>query len=151
MSKYTLKEPTQVTKERLLEIKFHLFATSFLYKAGKHTTFKTDILGIICNTYNINTSAMLSILNTLEHPQYKPTTQEIVIGSHLMGITVRTLTNQQLVSFGNYYKTLQEYIDNNEPSLQPKLTDTLREVLKSFFDCIEELFEYSTPVMKGTI
>lgn len=151
MNKYILKEPTQPTKDRLLEIKFYLFIKSFLHKAGEHTSFKTDMLGIIANTYNINTSALLAVLNTMEHPQYKPTQQEIIIGTHLMGITVRTLTEQNLVSSGTYYNTLKTYMADGEPTLFPKLTENLREVIKIFFESTDGLFTHVTNVMKGVI
>ena len=76
MSNYLLQEPTEVTKKRMLEIKFYLFMQSFLMKAGNQSTFKTDVLGIIANTFNLNTSALLSILNITQHFGIKVLYQE---------------------------------------------------------------------------
>lgn len=151
MSNYLLQEPSEVTKKRMLEIKFYLFMQSFLMKAGNQSTFKTDVLGIIANTFNLNTSALLSILNTLEHPQYKPTQKEIVIASKHMNMIVRLVTEQKLVSNGNYYRILQDYIDEGEPSLFPKLTEAMHEQIKLFFDNTTELFKHVSYVVRGEI
>ena len=149
--KYKLQPPSDVTKQRILEVKFYLFMESFLLRVGENTTFKTDILGVLSNTLNMNTAALLAILNTLAHPMYKPTQKEITVATNIMGIPVRTVTNQKLVSNGNYYRILQDYIDEGEPVMFPKLTDDMRDQIQLFFDHASGIFEYVSYVVKGEI
>lgn len=150
-SKYALQEPNGVTKKRMLEVKLYLFTETFLNKLGKHSRFKPELIGIICNAYNLNTSAILSAITAIESPQMKPSQREIAISSHYMGIPVRTLTEQGIVSTGNYYKILQEYINDDEPTLHSKLTDLHHENIELLFENVESMFFYISNIIKGDL
>ena len=151
MSRYQLKEPNELTKKRVLEVKFYLFAEVFLNKLGEHSVFKTDMLGILANAFNLNTTALLSALNTINHPMYKPSQKEIVVASHLMDIIVRAITNSKLVSVGGYYNILKDYIIEGEPTLFPKLPENLHEHIELFFTHTNKLFELVSYVVKGDV
>ena len=151
MSRYQLREPNELTKKRVLEVKFFLFAEVFLNKLGEHSVFKTDMLGILSNALNLNTTALLSALNTINHPMYKPSQKEIVVACHLMNIIVRVPTESKLVSIGGYYNILKDYIIEDEPTLFPKLPENLHEHIELFFTHTNKLFELISYVVKGDL
>lgn len=148
-SKYPLREPNMITKQRILEIRFYLFIETFLNHLGKHSSYKAELLGILCNAYNLDTSALLATMNALENPHYKPSAKEMVIVNHLSGTPVRHLTSQKIVATGTYYTYLQEYIDEGEPTLQPKLQEIHHRNLETFFDNVSGMFINISNVFKG--
>ena len=158
--KYYMNEPSTITQERMLELnnsiyfsgrKLYLFVESFLNKFGKYSRAKSEFIGLVCTTYNIDTTTILTAIESLEVPPFKPTQLEIAVTNHLMGVPVRFLSEQKIVSTGNYYKLLQEYIDNGEPALQPRLTDLHLENIKIFFESIEGMFYHISHLIKGDV
>lgn len=148
-SKYPLREPNMITKQRILEIRFYLFIETFLNQLGKHSSYKAEMLGILCNAFNLDTSALLATMNALENPHYKPSAKELVIVNHLSRTPVRHLTSQKLVSNGSYYNYLQDYIDEGEPTLQPKLQEIHHKNLETFFNNVTVMFINVSNIFKG--
>lgn len=142
--KYVLQEPTESTLERVKEIQFYLIIKSMQVSYNTSTNQVDVLMEALSSLFGCNWDRLSYAMAMLESISARPSREELVIGSKLLGVPNRTMLDLLGMANSTYYKILQEYINEGEYPLAANLRDEEAREVNVFLDGYKTSFKHAT-------
>lgn len=146
---YQLRPPTEKTKQRLKEVQFFLFLSSFFYKYNHNNRYIISLIETLAELFDCKPTVITILLDHFKSPVYKPNKEEITVAATHLKIPKRQLAKISGMASETYYTHLTRYIANNEPELEPRLSEAYTEELEKFLDHAVVMFSDVSHSLRG--
>lgn len=147
--KYELKPPTPTSLERIKEVQFYLFLKGFLYKYGRENRYMYSLIEILAGLYDCRPDTITLLVDSFKTPGYAPTNTELAVAGFHLGIPVRNLQNLLGMASKTYYRHLNQYLDEGQYDLEPRLSEPYREELFNFIKNASIMFSDVSKSVQG--
>jgi hypothetical protein len=146
---YKLKPPTDKTKQRLKEVQFYLFLSSFFYKYNHNNRYIMALVETLAELFDCKPTVISILLDHFKSPVYKPNKEEIAVAGLHLKIPKRQLAKISGMASETYYTHLTNYIASGEPELEPRISETYTEELEKFLDHAVVMFRDVSHSLRG--
>ncbi len=148
-NRYTLYEPTKKSIERMKEVQFYFFLQAFLFKYNADNQYIVGLIEDLALLFDCKPHIINTIITHFKSPAYRPDKQEIAVVGFLLGIPIRETTKIHRMGNDTYYKLIKQYINQNQPDLQARLSTEYRRELYKFLTNAEIMFGNVSYALKG--
>ena len=153
--KIKLFYPSESTLTRLQEIHFYMFVNTFAGSYNPSHPIIDELFTDLFRLFNSKQGIMTTLIQQIQTPGIAPTQMEKAIAIYYLNAlsdetpTVRVLQNHIGLGNGTYYAELTKYIEQDQPDLEPKLTEQQLVEVKKFMSKAKRMFKDISDSVKG--
>lgn len=144
---FTMKIPTEPTKNRIKEVQFYLIITQIKsYKP--HVINLDDIIENLALLYDCKITNIEYAITNMGSFINKPTPLELGLAHKYADIPIRSVCALAKVANKTIYDALERYVENGSPDLTPKFSPQIIDDIEKFNRGMGQTFERISHVIR---